>query len=65
MISLQDYANQLLEHFKDMERLELIIFDRTAELLLYRAFIREKGLETEFKQRMESVKATDLIKLNS
>ncbi|WBL27531.1 hypothetical protein [Bacillus safensis] len=57
MITLEEYKIRLLEHFKDIERLELIIFDRTAELLLFRAFIREKGLESEFNQRIEQAKS--------
>ncbi|UXO88093.1 MULTISPECIES: hypothetical protein [Bacillus] len=40
-----------------MEKLEAIVFERSAELLLYRAFIREKGLEREFNQRLEQTKA--------
>ncbi|MEC2073993.1 hypothetical protein [Alkalihalophilus marmarensis] len=63
MITIEEYKNRLLEHFNDMEKLELIIFDRTAELLLYRSFIKEKGLETELKQRIEQAKALADVQL--
>lgn len=56
MITLEEYTNRLLEDFEYMEKLELIIFDRTAELILYKAFIREKGLEVEFKKVIEYAK---------
>ncbi|UGB30960.1 MULTISPECIES: hypothetical protein [Bacillales] len=59
---MEEDKDLLLDLYKDMEKLELIIFDRSAEILFYRAFIKEKGLEEEFEQRVKE--ATALTKIN-
>lgn len=46
-----------LEDMNHMEKLEAIVFERSVELLLYKAFIKEKGLEREFIQLVQKVKA--------
>lgn len=57
MFTPEEYTKLFLENMNDMEKLEAIVFERSAELLLYRAFIREKGFEREFNQRLEQTKA--------
>lgn len=50
-------VKQLLEDNSHMEQLESIIFERSAELLVCKAFIKEKGLEAELKERLEQAEA--------
>lgn len=48
---------EFLDDMTDIEKLEAVVFERSAELLLYRAFVKEKGLEKEFRIRLEQAKA--------
>lgn len=40
----------------DMQKLEALVHERTIELLLYRAFVKDKGLEAEFKKLLAKAK---------
>lgn len=57
-MSAKATVEHLLEDMSHTERLESIVFERSAELLVYKAFIKEKGLEAELKERLEQAKAT-------
>lgn len=48
---------EFLEDMKHIEQLEEILVIRTAEVLVLKAFIEEKGLTAEYKARLEQARA--------
>ncbi|MGX9952676.1 hypothetical protein ACS9SB_0022020 [Bacillus subtilis] len=50
-------TDHFLEAMNDMEKLQIMIFERNAELCMCKAFLKEKGLEKEYEKRITEAKA--------
>lgn len=58
MTTFKERVNEFLDtEGKNTEQLKALLFERSAELLELKAFIKEKGLEAELKERLEQAKA--------
>ncbi|TWG74395.1 hypothetical protein L604_000700000900 [Bacillus subtilis J27] len=58
-MSFEERVNAFLNVTGDIEQLETLLFERSAEVLQLRAFIKEKGLDAEYKARIAEAKADE------
>lgn len=59
IMSFEERVNAFLNVTGDIEQLETLLFERSAELLQLRAFIKEKGLDSEYKSRIAEAKTDE------
>lgn len=64
-MSFEEKVNEFLNVTGDIEQLETLLFERSAELLQLRAFIKEKGLEAEYRARITLAKAKAVSEMNN
>jgi hypothetical protein len=64
-MSFEEKVNDFLNFSGDKEQLETLLFERSAELLQLKAFIKEKGLEAEYQARITFAKAKPVSEMNN